>query len=125
MKPANEKLFYYAMLVYSFGMLASILIPGNFEEVRDPPRIATGAMGPPIIAAVCSEATATKEKDARLSLSGGQADQEIVTEPCGVPIEEAVRTLVEPPGGNVLPPEGRFVAPEHPRAADKVADQHL
>jgi hypothetical protein len=125
MKPANEKLFYYAMLVYSFGMLASILIPGSFEEVRDPPRTAAGAMGPPIIAAVCSEATATKEKDARLLLPSGQTGQEIVTEPCGVPIEEAVRTLVEPPGGNVPPPEERFVAPEHPGATDKVVDQLL
>ena len=124
MKPANEKLFYYAMLVYSFGMLASILIPGNFEEVRDPPRIATGAMGPPIIAAVCSENGAIKEKDTRPSLSGGQTDQQMVTEPCGVPIEEAVRTLVEPPGGNVTP-EGRSVAPEHSRAAEKAVDQQL
>ena len=113
MKPANEKLFYYALLIYSFGILASILMPGTFDRSRAPSSTAAGAIDPPVIAAACAKKGATTERGTNPSDPIASIAQEILTELCILPIERAV------------PMEPSADAPGAPVTKDDVTEQLL
>jgi hypothetical protein len=107
MRSAHDKLFYYALLIYSFGFVASVWLPEDFLEGNAERGILT-AEAPQQDATGCPPLTVTTVKQ---SESPATAEGPAVTPVrlCDVAKGSAALEAVRPPtpdtGDSALPPK--------------------